>query len=148
MEFSEKSYFSFPALPNNFIYFLIDGDEVVYIGKTTQGVFRPLSHKDKKYDKIEIVLVPNGTLDQKEGEYINKYLPKYNLLISGYVSFLKARDLLRKRTGIRNLTVWDVKWAIKKSGVNATTLNSISYISPDDLLIIQKTIQEEQDERG
>lgn len=61
-----------------FIYFLLKGGEVVYVGKTSSGISIPLSHNDKDYDTVEVIACPADMLDSEESRYIDKYKPKYN----------------------------------------------------------------------
>lgn len=61
-----------------FIYFLIDKDEVVYVGQTTNGLSRPFAHCDKEYDTVKAIPCHREMLDQEEHHYICKYSPKYN----------------------------------------------------------------------
>ena len=60
------------------IYFLIDKDEVVYVGQTQFGISRPLKHKDKVFDSFYMKECPIPLLDKQEREMILKYKPKYN----------------------------------------------------------------------
>jgi predicted GIY-YIG superfamily endonuclease len=60
------------------IYFLMDKDEVVYVGQTKFGTSRPLQHKDKVFDSFYMKECPIPLLDKQEREMILKYKPKYN----------------------------------------------------------------------
>lgn len=61
-----------------FVYFLLDNGEVVYVGQTTNGLSRPFSHYDKKFDTVKAMPCPFDMLDWEEDKYIAKYKPKYN----------------------------------------------------------------------
>lgn len=64
---------------NVFVYFLLQGKEVVYIGQTTKGIIRPISHvNDKEFDSIKIMYCERENLGELEHDYILKYNPKYN----------------------------------------------------------------------
>lgn len=141
MKFEENSSFEIPKLKNSFIYFLIEKDEVVYVGKTTHGIFRPLSHKDKNYDRIAIVFVEEKDLDFQEGKYIMKYRPKYNFAMNGYFSLQAAKKKIRGITKNKKITIWDIKNEIKKRKIELLCFGNQFYISPDDfdsLLIFYK----------
>ena len=58
------------------IYFLMDGDEVVYVGQSKTGLARPYSHKDKKFTKIAIINCKESELDDKETEFIKKNISR------------------------------------------------------------------------
>lgn len=134
MKFLEKDSISIPRLPNSFVYFLLDDEEVVYVGKTKNGIVRPLSHFDKKFTDIKIIPVPEEKLSHEEEYYISKYSPKYNKVMKYYVSALNARDFVRLTCGNEKYTVRNLKNDAVKFGINLTTLqNGSCYIHPDDL---------------
>lgn len=61
------------------VYFLFDGDELVYIGKTTKFELRLSSHMLKKvFDSYVFVKVPLHILHEEEKKHIMHYKPKYN----------------------------------------------------------------------
>lgn len=79
MEFEETDkVLTFHICDKYFIYFLLRGNEVVYVGQTTAGLSRPFSHQDKEYDLIKVLPCSPDELDEKEDYYINKYKPIYN----------------------------------------------------------------------
>lgn len=62
-----------------FVYFLIQDEEVVYVGQTTKGIIRPISHlNDKIFNSIRIMYCETKNLGKLEHEYILKYNPLYN----------------------------------------------------------------------
>ena len=102
-------------------YFLIKNKEVVYIGKTEKGLFRPLSHKNKDYDVIKVMYVDELVLSLIEDLLICKYRPKYNLEINETYSMLKTRNLLREAIGCDHFTVKDLKKIIKDLNIEVIT---------------------------
>ena len=57
MKFEEGSYIDLTDIPKCFIYFLIDNEEVVYVGQTTKGLSRvEVHHKDKLFDRVYAIL--------------------------------------------------------------------------------------------
>ena len=74
--------FTFPSpyacVPFRMVYFLVDGEEVVYVGQTISGVSRPLSHLGKKTFQRIFFLPVDGNLDTEERRFIDIILPKYN----------------------------------------------------------------------
>ena len=63
----------------NIVYFLINKGDIVYVGKSTKGLARPWSHRDKEWDSFEYIKVHIHTnLSVVEQYYIDKYKPKYN----------------------------------------------------------------------
>ena len=66
---------------DKFIYFLLNNDELVYIGKSNGGLLGRLnSHiKDKKFNDVYIRPVLDAkSLDKYEKKWIEKYRPKLN----------------------------------------------------------------------
>lgn len=62
-----------------FVYFLLYDEEVVYVGQTTNGINRPLSHiKDKNFNKIRLIYCNTEQLGEIEQKFILKYDPIYN----------------------------------------------------------------------
>jgi len=60
------------------IYFLIDGDEIVYIGQSSRISRRIPEHLvDKKFNRIFLLIVSDN-INKLEIDYINKFNPKYN----------------------------------------------------------------------
>ena len=55
-----------PNVQSPIIYFLMDEDEVVYVGQSKIGLSRPYSHKDKKFTKIAIINCKESELDYKK----------------------------------------------------------------------------------
>ena len=99
MEFDEKgNILTFTRCDNCFVYFLLQGNEVVYVGQTTVGLSRPFSHYDKEYDSIKVLSCPADKLDETEDRFIIKYKPKYNKIRNHNVIFSlkKVKSLIRE----------------------------------------------------
>lgn len=61
------------------VYFLISGDEVVYVGQSKRLRMRVYSHcRDKDFDSVAYCHVYDGKPNNLEALYIAKYNPKYN----------------------------------------------------------------------
>jgi len=68
------------------IYFLIDGDEIVYIGKSDHVPARLKNHvyprrrgsMKKDFNKVAFVRYPESKLDEPEMMYIKEFQPKHN----------------------------------------------------------------------
>lgn len=63
------------------VYFLILGDEIVYIGQSQDVDRRISAHADKHYNRIYVIKAPQQDLLWLEAMYINKFKPRYNLTI-------------------------------------------------------------------
>lgn len=145
MTFEEKEYIKIPNTQDTFVYFLLDGLEVVYVGKTINNLSRPLSHRDKKYDSINLIYCPKEKLVETEDFFIQKYKPKYNLVVNGAYNFslLKARNKLRQQFAFDSLTIWDLKKIIKELSINTFLFNQKVYISLTDYKKVAKYLKEE-----
>ena len=129
MVFDEKEYRVVEKLPNSFIYFLISDNtvknEVVYVGQTKNGLLRPLSHKDKEYNRIFVIRCKQSDLNEMETFYIRKYNPKYNRNEGrGYITFLTARNKLRKALNDNSITIRDIKEAVDYLAIKPEIVNN------------------------
>ena len=83
LDFNEKNAVDLKNYRNSCIYFLIDGNKVVYIGKSKHPRQRIPCHRyDKKFEKIKIIKCLEKELFKLEDFYMMKYQPKYNVLKS------------------------------------------------------------------
>lgn len=60
------------------IYFLCEGNEIVYVGQSVNAGSRSTSHRDKKFNSILILPVPEEKLNEVEAAFIGLLSPKYN----------------------------------------------------------------------
>jgi excinuclease UvrABC nuclease subunit len=74
---------SFPRHSPHFscVYFLWDGDELVYVGKSTNGLSRVYAHVDKVFTEVSYQVVDPSYIDILEQTYIKVYKPKYNKIL-------------------------------------------------------------------
>lgn len=75
-----------PRLANVFlssgIYFLLDVDEVVYVGKAkiiAKRVGTHIEERKKVFDSVRAIAVPFYDLDREEARWIRLFEPKYNI---------------------------------------------------------------------
>lgn len=67
------------------VYFLFDGDELVYVGQSNHVPARLLDHElgvhgnpEKRWNRVAVLRFPADTLDEKERMFIARLRPKYN----------------------------------------------------------------------
>jgi hypothetical protein len=60
------------------IYFLLRGNEIIYIGQTKNIETRLLGHKDKSFDSHRFIPCPIEKLNKYESRWIIKFNPIYN----------------------------------------------------------------------
>jgi hypothetical protein len=63
------------------VYFLVDGDDVVYVGQSVNPMSRIGEHlrtKNGKFDRVYFIPVPQFMLDAVEGGFIKLLSPKLN----------------------------------------------------------------------
>ena len=98
------------------VYFLFDGDELVYIGKTDNIFYRIGSHINeglKKFDRFEMFETQNN--DRLEALLITLLKPKYNKLVPKspvIKSVGKSVDKSEPYTGDWFKNAWDEASAI------------------------------------
>lgn len=69
--------FKDPTVPC--VYFLCDGGEITYVGKTINLPSRILSHREeKKFQQCFFILVPRSELDSVESQFIKLFQPRDN----------------------------------------------------------------------
>lgn len=62
------------------IYFLIDTDKVVYVGKSKRGLSRIYGHLGKKrFNRFYYIGVTAESMNKLEAHYIKKFTPIYNI---------------------------------------------------------------------
>ena len=115
MKFEEKQYKEFVDMPSTFVYFLLQGEEVVYVGQTTQGYSRILQHKDKIFDKVRYIECTKDDLDTLESEYILKYSPLYNKTVNTkhYISAQTAVHMINKEFFSNSSRFINRRWLFK-----------------------------------
>lgn len=137
MNFDEKSDYSIRIsdLPTSFVYFLLDGDEVVYVGQTSVGIYRPIAHlhSEKVFDRIEIIKCPVIYLDEIEGKLILKYRPKYNKTIvgSGFIGIRKAKEIGAELSGNESYSKWNLKRDMKELEEEFVNFKGVNFIRED-----------------
>ena len=65
------------------VYFLVDGDEVVYVGQSVNIYNRIPQHHDKKFDRYMYVPCKPELLNALESLYIHCFRPKLNFSSEG-----------------------------------------------------------------
>ena len=132
--FEENNCITFKVEHKSMIYFFFFFNVVVYVGQTKQGILRPLSHKDKKYDTIKILYCDEKELNRLEDRYITKYRPKYNktLNCASRYSLMRARNKIRQEINNYEFTMWDLKKIIKKLNIELCSFNFKYYIKQED----------------
>jgi hypothetical protein len=83
---------AFPADLRCGIYFLIEGDDIVYVGQSTDVFNRLSRHRrdGKEFDSFNIIPCPEESLDELESTYIDAFAPWLNHSL-GNVRLIRAR---------------------------------------------------------
>lgn len=77
------------------IYFLIDGQEIVYVGQSMNLPLRIDQHRResrKTFDRFTVYPCPEKLLDKLERHYIHVFRPKYNATPVDANDFLSGKD--------------------------------------------------------
>ena len=67
-----------PWPPDAGVYFLLDGEEVVYVGQAVNVHARISQHRDKSFSRYAFVPCPRECLDKLESLYIHCLRPRLN----------------------------------------------------------------------
>ena len=80
-----------------YIYFLIDGDQIVYVGQSTNVSLRIYHHlkSDKVFDYYSVIPCEQNILNEVEAFYIVRFKPKYNHNLPKNVLFV-TKDKIKK----------------------------------------------------
>ena len=63
------------------IYFLLQDNEIVYVGSSNKGLSRIYQHiRDKKFNAYSYIVVPSENRAKLENNYIFRFNPKYNYI--------------------------------------------------------------------
>ena len=97
------------------VYFLVDVDEIVYVGKSVNIYNRISGHQsegEKIYTRVLYIPVYEGDLDKVERGFIDSLDPKYN--VDGY-TMKQRRDLNEGYTIMKQQRKqwWDLKYVKK-----------------------------------
>lgn len=144
MKFEEDSYIDLTDIPRCFIYFLIDNEEVVYVGQTTNGLARIEVHRrDKQFDKVYTILCEPENLDHIENSYIMKYQPKYNKTpnMTESVSIKKVVTDINRRFGRYSTNTPKILKMLNVMNVTVFKAKQCMYISYNDWVQLQTTIE-------
>lgn len=150
MRFKEcEKILVFPNIQCPIIYFLLDKEEVVYVGQSKFGVSRPFMHRDKDFTDVAVMECKENELDYYETKYIRQYNPKYNRKAGALeLTFKKARNRIRETTVFSDFTVNDIKRIMKKIKIQAKELDGLKYIDEDDFAkiieFVKNTMKEDE----
>lgn len=134
MVFKEKNTISIPICYKSFIYFLIKDNDVVYVGQTKNNLTRPFSHKDKDFNRIEILLCEENELDLIENKYILKYQPIYNTRINDGYKLITSRNKLRNLLNNKELTKRDIRKALNILGLKTVWVGNNEYLNNEIII--------------
>lgn len=134
-----KNKISIKSINMSGVYFLIKGNEIVYIGKTTKGysrIYQHLYQKTKDFDYYFYASLPLDKIDEYENKYIIMFTPKYNnILPKG-----NTMDAIQKRIKEMKLKdysyhyVYNIKKIINELKIKPITeINNKKYYSNEDV---------------
>lgn len=96
------------------VYFLLKDNHIVYVGKTTNGMHRILTHKDKDFDSYAFFKVRQDNLDLVESLNIIHYKPTYNKVFTSlsFTGLSNVNEKCRKKFGARKMRL--IRKALKQ----------------------------------
>lgn len=138
MIFEERDFVELPLIEKDIIYFLLQDDEVVYVGQSKSGCKRPYEHlSSKQFNKIMVVNCDEKGLDRLEDFFIRKYSPKYNKILNNNISI----SFNSIKTNF-NISIPKLKKVLKCKGINYFELNNTKYLFKEDLKLLGDEIDE------
>jgi hypothetical protein len=108
---------------NCFLYFLLNKNVLVYVGKSNSNILNRINEhiKDKDFDSVYyIALSSDNLLDEYEKKYIIKYKPKYNKTV--YFRDVKVNILDLKTLEVYN---WSKNELVENTGCALTTADAL-----------------------
>jgi len=88
------------------IYFLINENEIVYVGQTKQGMSRVFQHfNTKEYDSYSVCKCKQEELNELEAYYIIKFNPYYNSDVLPQNNMYKSIPSIKKQYRINALAL-------------------------------------------
>ena len=112
MKFEEiDNVIDIPIYDKCFVYFLLQNDDVVYVGQTHKGLTRPLQHTDKVFNRIKIIYCDPRFHDLAEDVYIEKYKPIYNTFCNYKYDYSlhRIRNSIRRILDDKNFNLADLR---------------------------------------
>ena len=118
------------------IYFLLQGEKLVYVGKTTKGFSRILQHENKKFDRYTFFKCNKEDLDEIETKNIIYYKPIYNKNSYSFenITIGAVNTICKKIHGKRNIN--RVRKVIEEFKINIILNSGKLYIKKEDISII------------
>lgn len=132
------------------IYFLLKDNHIVYIGKTTNGMRRILTHKDKDFDSYSFFKVKQHELDVVENLNIVYYKPIYNkqYTSSSFTGLSGINEKCRKKFGTRKMRLirkvlkqLEFQKVIKVKNTISNDGRKITLINRDDTDLIVSEVE-------
>ena len=117
---------------------MLKENTVVYVGQSKIGVSRPFLHRDKNFDRVEIMSVPKEKLDEFESYYIKKYAPIYNQkLINAFdIGIISAKLKIQERYGRKDFSMIYLRKAISSLQIKPYEFKGLTYSSRDNLDLV------------
>ena len=140
MEF--KTY-EIPGGIQNAIYFLVNNDEVIYVGQTKNGLKRILQHGDKVFNKYSFIEKPIEELDYWEDYYIMKYQPKYNNSYNHNRLSLNSAYNQLKYYVKSYINMFEFPEYIEKKGIEIKMFKNVPTITKEDFKYIIEQLEKE-----
>lgn len=87
------------------VYFLMKDKQIVYVGKTENGISRIFAHKDKDFDSYSFFKTEKSQLDWIESVNIIHYKPIYNkqFTSSKFTGLVGLNEKCRQKFGSRKM---------------------------------------------
>lgn len=133
-------------IPNgikNAVYFLINDNEVVYVGKTSNGLKRIMQHNKKTFNKYSFFECDKEKLDFYEDYYIMEYQPKYNKRYNCYRISINSAYSKLSNIITNDMNIFEFARYIENNNIELKKFKGTSTIKKDDFNNIKKQLEKE-----
>ncbi|MFC3338766.1 hypothetical protein [Paracandidimonas soli] len=97
------------------VYFLLDGDDIVYIGQSTNIINRIAQHVDKAFERFAYIECEQSALNMVESIFIHRYRPKLNFVrVAGYLVAPVSLSDIRRTAPVYHQAMADQETGVTK----------------------------------
>lgn len=139
----ESKIYDIPNKVKSGVYFLINDNEVVYVGQTQNGLKRIMQHSDKEFNKYSFIELPPEELDYYEDLYIMKYQPKYNNFYNFQRTSIDSCYNKLKYNVKKQINIHQFKDYLEKENIKIEKFKEYSVIKKEEFNYIKEKLEKE-----
>lgn len=109
------------------VYFLIKENSIVYVGQSMSLANRISQHKDKDFDNVSFICVPEHAASDVEAHYIVKFNPEFNRSIPGNNLFISKGKISKAMNSIGKKLLESIEPAYVEKPKSEKSISSSFY---------------------